>query len=148
MSAIPAAAQDFRRGLQSYNSGDYAAARREWQPLAEQGNAEAQAGLGYLYFKGLGVGQNYTLAALWYGRSAEQGQPSAQFFLGAMYFYGDGVERDFVRAHAWCDLAQSNGEPEALECRQAAENRLSVAQLRQARQFVTDWYLRHAPAPR
>ena len=100
LPALPAAAQDFRRGLQCTNSGDYRAAWREWQPLAERGDADAQAGLGYLYFKGLGVRQSYALAADWYARSAEQGQPGAQFFLGAMYFYGDGVERNFVQAYA------------------------------------------------
>jgi len=136
--------EDFRRGLQSYNFGDYPGARTAWQPLAERGDADAQAGLGYLYFKGLGVRQSYAIAADWYARSAEQGQPGAQFFLGSMYFYGDGVERDFVQAYAWCELAQANGEPEALECRQAAERRLTAAQVHESLQLVTAWYSRHA----
>jgi TPR repeat protein len=144
--ALPASAQDFRRGLQLYNLGDYSAAWREWQPLAERGDADAQAGLGYLYFKGLGVRQSYALAADWYARSAEQGQPGAQFFLGSMYFYGDGVQRDFVQAYAWCELAQANGEPEALECRLAAERRLTTAQVRESLQLVTAWYRRHPAA--
>jgi hypothetical protein len=139
----PAAAQDFRSGLRLYNFGDFRAALREWQPLAERGDADAQAGLGYLYFKGLGVRQSYAIAADWYARSAEQGQPGAQFFLGSMYFYGDGVARDFVQAYAWCELAQANGEPEALECRQAAERRLTAAQVRESLQLVTAWYGRH-----
>lgn len=37
---------DFQKGLTAYESGDFATAPREWRPLAEQGNAEAQAFLG------------------------------------------------------------------------------------------------------
>ena len=38
--------------------GDYAAAIRLWRPLAEQGNANAQGSLGYMYEKGHGVLQD------------------------------------------------------------------------------------------
>lgn len=146
VSVLPASGQDFRRGLQSYNHGDYSGARDEWQPLAERGDADAQAGLAYLYLKGLGVRQNTTAARDWYARSAEQGYPGAQFILGTMYFYGDGIERDFVLAYAWCELAQANGEPEALECRLAAERRLTAAQVEESLRFVTAWYGRHPSA--
>ena len=37
--------QDFQKGLAAYESGDYATAIREWTPLAEQGDADAQVGL-------------------------------------------------------------------------------------------------------
>jgi hypothetical protein len=30
---------DFQKGLTAYQSGDHATALREWEPLAEQGNA-------------------------------------------------------------------------------------------------------------
>ena len=38
-------AQDFAKGLAAYENGDYAAALREWRPLAAQGNANAQNNL-------------------------------------------------------------------------------------------------------
>ena len=41
--------QDFQKGASAFERGDYATALREWRPLAEQGNASAQAMLGYLY---------------------------------------------------------------------------------------------------
>ena len=43
--ATPAWA-DFDEGLAAYQRGDYAAAFREWKPLAEQGFANAQYNLG------------------------------------------------------------------------------------------------------
>ena len=37
---------DYQKGLDAFNKGDYATALREWKPLAEQGNADAQFNLG------------------------------------------------------------------------------------------------------
>jgi len=42
----------------SYENGDYATALREWEPLAEQGNAYAQSNLSLMYAKGQGVPQD------------------------------------------------------------------------------------------
>ena len=36
------ASADFQKGVAAYKSGDYASALREWEPLAEQGDADAQ----------------------------------------------------------------------------------------------------------
>ena len=33
---------DFQKGSAAYKSGDFATALREWKPLAEQGDADAQ----------------------------------------------------------------------------------------------------------
>ena len=37
---------DYLDGVDAYNRGDYATALDEWRPLAEQGDAPAQRGLG------------------------------------------------------------------------------------------------------
>ena len=47
---------DFQKGLDAYQSGDYATALKEWEPLAEQGNADAQYNLGVMYYQGKGAG--------------------------------------------------------------------------------------------
>ena len=39
---------DFQKGLTAYDSGDYATARREWKPFAEQGDVSAQYSLGVM----------------------------------------------------------------------------------------------------
>ena len=41
----PAFSADFQKGAAAYESGDYATALREWTPLAEQGDADAQSTL-------------------------------------------------------------------------------------------------------
>src|ERR1700758_3204242 len=51
----PATAGDFGSGLWAYNRGDYITAFRDWYPLTEHGDTRAQAGLGFLFHKGLGI---------------------------------------------------------------------------------------------
>ena len=69
---------DFQKGLAAAQSGDYATALREWQPLAEQGYADAQYNLGWMYDNGQGVPQNDKTAVKWYRLAAEQGHTLAQ----------------------------------------------------------------------
>ena len=47
-------AQDFDAGMAAHKAGDYATALRDWAPLAEQGDALAQLGLGDIYANGEG----------------------------------------------------------------------------------------------
>ncbi len=75
--ATPVAAQDFEAGDKAYNRGDYAAALREWRPLAEQGDALAQASLGVMYRLGWGVPLDYVQAHLWWSLAASQGNKNA-----------------------------------------------------------------------
>jgi len=141
--AVPAAAQDFRRGLSAFNRGEYGETLQQWLPLARLEDADAQAGLGYLYFKGLGVLQDYGEAAVWFSRAAERGQPEAQLLLGLLNYSGDGVTQSYVLAYKWCELAQSNGASYALPCREAAELRMTQAELAEAARLVDDWFARH-----
>ena len=88
MLAAPISAQDFQKGYEAYQNGDYATALKEWTPLAEGGNSVAQNNLGVLYRYGWGVSQDYKEAVRWYKLAAEQGYANAQFNLGVMYHEG------------------------------------------------------------
>jgi len=46
---------DFQAGEDAYDREDYATALKEWRPLAEQGNADAQFNLGVMYEQGQGL---------------------------------------------------------------------------------------------
>ena len=83
--AGPAHAQSFDAGRSAAQSGDYAAAFREWQSLAEQGDARSQYSVGVLYERGLGVAEDRSLALSWYQRAAEQDYALAQYNIGALY---------------------------------------------------------------
>lgn len=143
LSGAPARAEDFRLGLSAFNRAEYTESLRLWGPLAESGNPDAQAGVGYLYYHGLGVRQDYKRAADWFQRAAEQGQPDAQAFLGTLFYNGIGVRQSFVQAYKWCDLAQSNGAQQADPCREAAQQRMNDAELDESMRQVTEWFARH-----
>ena len=49
--ATPAYAADFQKGVDAYQSGDYATALKEWEPLAEQGYAHRFSRL-YIIYQG------------------------------------------------------------------------------------------------
>src|ERR1700691_2588208 len=74
LSAAPADLE-FRKGLSAYNSSDFQKAMQIWLPLAEHEDAPAQAGLGFMYYRGLGVAIDNQKAAYWLRKAAEHGQP-------------------------------------------------------------------------
>ena len=80
--------------LAAHARGDNATALRLWRGLAEQGNAQAQTNLGYMYFLGHGVQKDDVEAVRWYQKAADQGDATAQCNLGFMYDKGYGVPKD------------------------------------------------------
>ena len=68
MLAAPISAQDFQKGLEAAQSGDFATALKEWTPLAEGGDSVAQYNLGLMYYNGWGDPQDYDVLQ-WLGRS-------------------------------------------------------------------------------
>ena len=107
--ALPAWS-DFQAGMTAHDREDNATALREWQPLAEQGDALAQYHVGMLYHKGRGVPQDDVQARKWYAKAAAQGQAKAQFGLGTLYFNGEGGSKDYHQALRWFRLAANQGE--------------------------------------
>jgi uncharacterized protein len=105
----PVLAQNFDQGYAAYKAGDYGAALKEWQPLAEVGNAEAQYAIGRLYHSGKGVTRDYNKAVKWYALAAEKGNTDAQVSLGVLYKVGLGVPYDPKEAIKWLKLATEQG---------------------------------------
>jgi len=125
-------AADFAKGFSAYKAGNSAAAVKEWTVLAEQGLADAQSNLGYMYSKGQGVAQDYKEALKWYRKSAEQGIAEAQYNLGLMYAKGQGVIQDNVYTHMWFNIAASNGNTSAVKNRDIAAKRMTAADISKA----------------
>ena len=136
--ASASAAEDFAVGLEAYKNGDYAAALGKFQPLAEQGHAEAQFNLGLMYVNGQGVTQDHSEAVEWYRKAAQQELAGAQYNLGLMYDLGHGVEQDFVLA-VWWTLSARKGHSGAAKNRGIVEGGMSDLQLAQAQKLVREW---------
>ena len=67
----------FEAGWKAGQSDDHAAAWREYRPLAEQGDADAQNNLGYMYGYGFGVPKDRVQAYAWLNLAAAQGHKLA-----------------------------------------------------------------------
>jgi len=107
-AALPGVA-DFKAGLQAYDRGDYATALKEWQPIADRGDPNAEYNLALMYALGQGTAQDYQKAAEWYQKAAEQGVPAAEYNLGVMYANGQGVKQDSEEASKWFRKAADEG---------------------------------------
>jgi TPR repeat protein len=96
--------------MQIFDSGNYALAFARLNPLAEEGNAEAQCMLACIYHLGLGQAINGCEAIKWYVESSRQGYPVASNNLGTIYSVGDcGVEADQQEANQWYQLSRAQG---------------------------------------
>ena len=124
--------------MDAYDRGHYATALREWELLAEQGNASAQSNLGVMYRQGQGVPQNYETAVKWYILAAEQGYADAQTNLGAIYYDGEGILQDYVRAHIWLHIAASSGNKIASENRDMVAERMPPSQIEKAQDLARE----------
>ncbi len=106
-------AQDYDEGAEAFRRSDFAAALKEWRPLAEQGHVKAQYNLGTMYQNGFGVIQNYAEAVKWYRKAAEQDFALAQLNLGLMYANGQGVKQNYTEAVKWYYKAAEQGDADA-----------------------------------
>jgi TPR repeat protein len=81
-----------------------------YRRAAEQGFAEAQNNLGWMYREGRGVPRDDAEAVKWMRKAAEQDLAAGQNNLGLMYQQGRGVPHDSVEAAAWFTKAAAQGD--------------------------------------
>ena len=130
---------DFQKGRDAFQRGDYATALKEWTPIAEQGNADAQFNLGFMYLKGQGAPQNFETAIKWLTLAVEQGHAYAQGALGFMYLEGQGVPQNYVYAHMWLNLSASIGEELAKHNRDIVAKKMTPSQIEEAQKLAQEW---------
>ena len=104
------ACADAGAGRTAFEKGDYARAMSEWQRAADQGDADAEFGLGQLYEFGAGdLSQDYKRADYWYRKAAGQGNSEAEYRLALIWSAGaEGFPPDFVEAYQWAVLAAAS----------------------------------------
>jgi TPR repeat protein len=130
----------------AYTRADYVGAARLLLPLAQRGNAAAQALLGFMYANGQGVPQGYEVATYWYERAAQQGDTTAQYLLGLMYDKGFGVPLDEVTAHMWLNLAAAHAPQRVRDyyqrLRDAVASKMTSGQITEAQWRAQEWEAR------
>jgi hypothetical protein len=119
---------------------------------AKAGDSVAQYKLGYDYYLGRGIAQDFAQAAVWWRKAADQGHAEAMNNLGVLYNSGKGVPQSFAEAYFWENLAaaRANGPLQA----QFAKNRddsgakLWVFERLSVQRRAAKWAAAHPVPPR
>jgi hypothetical protein len=127
----------FKKGLTT-ESGDFETALGKWKSLAEQGDADAQSNMGWIYQYIQDAPQDYRAAVKWYRLAAKQGHVDAQNYLAVMYEQGKGVPQNDKVAMEWWKLAAEQGNI-------SAQNSLGwIYDSKKDYQTAVKWYKRAA----
>ena len=91
---------------------------------AETGYNWGQFNLGYAYYSGNVIKQDYNKAVHWFQKAALEETPNAYYFLGIMNYKGTGIHKDLLKAEdyflkaarmdyvpSYAMLAAINGRP-------------------------------------
>ena len=100
-------------GYAAWERGDYATARRLWEPLAAQNDPDALFNLGLLYKNGQGVPKDIRKAMDYFKQAAWYGSVDAAYNLGVLYMdktYGFPSKKDALN---WWTQAAEAGHPES-----------------------------------
>ena len=101
------AQEQYERGANYDNEGNYSDAIKYYRIAAEQDLPEAQFKLGVFYANGLGVKKNDSEAVKWYLKAADHGLSAAYYNLGIMYLKG------YKTALGWFVKASEMGDDDA-----------------------------------
>jgi len=113
IAASSLASADMGAAMKAYEAGDYEAAAREFRPLADADNAEAQYRLGLMYDGGMGVAADAKAALEWFQKAAAEGHAEAQRVVGIYHEEGKVVEQNYQRAVRWYAESARQGNAKA-----------------------------------
>ena len=108
--ALPAFA-DVAAAEKAYARHDWLTAMKEYLPIAQQGDAEAQFRVGFMYCQGRKP--QYSEAMRFFRMAAQKGHANAEFNLGQMYSIGQGVTKDPAEAARWYRKSADQGFADA-----------------------------------
>ncbi len=69
---------ELKKIIEAMERGDYATVFKISLPLAEQGDADAQNNIGFMYKEGQGVSRDYVQAYMWLDLAAKKGHEDAK----------------------------------------------------------------------
>ena len=110
---------------------------------AHDGYAAAQYNLAVMYKLGQGVEQSHPESIKWMQASANQSYVEAQSNLGNLYYQGLGVMQDYAMAYLWWTLAEQGGANNVEHKITDLANKMSAAQIREAKQLFVQWQTKH-----
>ena len=81
--------------------------------LANQGDVNAQYGLGTMLHEGKTIPQDFEESLMWLTKAAKQNHHQCQYNVGYMHLDAEGTEQDDEQAFYWFEKAAESGLPEA-----------------------------------
>jgi Sel1 repeat-containing protein len=117
-----------------------------YRDAALRGEPESQFQLGFLYFRGEGVTQDFVQAADWYRKAAEQGLSKAETNLAVMYAQGQGVPQDHVTAYMWFSLASAAEPDKNKDALRLLESMMTPTQIAEGKRRAEEWSKQHRPS--
>lgn len=107
---------------------------------ADKSTTEDADAVGYRYYNGIGVQQDYCEAAKWYTKAAEQGgDANVMVILGSMYYEGTGVTRDNVIAYLWFSLASAQGNVDGRKMIHMIKEEMTPEQIIEAQKLAIEF---------
>jgi hypothetical protein len=97
--------------LAQLHAGEFFEALEALLPLANAGNARAQAEVAMIYHYGLVSGKNFPKALDYYSRAASQQNVDGMLGLAVMNALGQGYAKNMIEAYKWLLLAQERLPP-------------------------------------
>ena len=114
MTQSAARAADIHDAMTAMRHGDFAEAYCILRPHADNGDADAQYNIGWMYLNGYGLAINDSLAMEWWQRASAQGHIDANFSIAMLYSLGEGqVRKDMDKALDYYLLAAEAGHEDA-----------------------------------
>ena len=133
---------NFETASAAYQNKNYLVAYRDFNKLANVGDARAQTILGIMYTYGEGVQVDDEQAFYWYKKAAIQDYPPAQFNVGIMLLEGSGTPKDKSQAQYWLEQAAVSGfERASMVLAGLAQNTSSYTEI-QSPNWSQRWNLR------
>jgi hypothetical protein len=114
-----------RQAWDAYNLGDFVRAVPVFERLAKIGHPEAQRLMGYVYYAGQGVPQDYARSLYWFEKAANQGCFGAFAAVSSLYRDGKGTSVDPGKAYMWLNIAVSR-LPNSVERDALIKERLKI----------------------
>ncbi len=112
--AISVQAATVKDGYEAVKNKNYKTGFSILSHHAENGDPNAQYGLGILYRQGWGTEKDLEKAIFYYQKAAAQEHVGAIFDIGWSYQSGEGVEQNHSKAAVWFEKAAELGHPVAM----------------------------------
>jgi hypothetical protein len=103
---------EYRLGAEAYGRNDYATAHDHLQQAARAGNGRAISVLGEMYYRGLGVPQDFEQALEYLRQGVSLNDTYAVVMMGIVHYEGQAVVQDIPSARQWFERAAATGRPE------------------------------------